>query len=342
MVAPCLWAMILISHEQSSQEPPSEAGLRGQIQPYLQLAISAVIGAALSQVASALITRRPPLVYFTSMSHPLLWYRLLPNLTFKPGILVGLAITAGPLVLWLIWIFWGMEKRLNRIDSLLVVITLSGFLAVGLIISVKIGGGSNLHNLDMFLITLVLLAGVAVGRLQSSSETLPNYWPPVVCLFVLASVFIPVFWTVSTGERLKIASPALVEETLSSVKAAIEGAVQHGEVLLLDQRQLITFGHVPEVAMVWEYELVEVMDHAMASDTTYFQQFYQDLQTHRFSLIVSDPLPVVWKGKTHSFGEENDAWVSHVTVPLLEWYEPSLKLDEVGVWLLVPKSEEVN
>ena len=42
-----------------------------------------------------------------------------------------------------------------------VILPLLAFLIVGLVVSAKIGGGGDLHNLDMFLIGLVFAAGVA-------------------------------------------------------------------------------------------------------------------------------------------------------------------------------------
>ena len=44
------------------------------------------------------------------------------------------------------------------------------FLAVGLIASAKIGGGSNLHNIDMFWITLALIAAWAWKEVCHSSH----------------------------------------------------------------------------------------------------------------------------------------------------------------------------
>jgi hypothetical protein len=85
-----------------------------------------------------------------------------------------------------------------------------------------------------------------------------------------------------------------------------------------------------------EYDLIELMDHAMAGSGSVLENFYEDLHKQRFELIVSDPVSIVWKGRKYSFGEENDAWVRNVSVPLLEWYQPVHKFDDVGVWLLAP------
>jgi len=46
------------------------------------------------------------------------------------------------------------------------------------------------------------------------------------------------------------------------------------------------------------------MDQAMANNGSYFEEFYQDLKNHRFSLIISDPVFVQEKDSNVTFGEE--------------------------------------
>jgi hypothetical protein len=60
------------------------------------------------------------------------------------------------------------------------------------------------------------------------------------------------------------------------------------------------------------------------------------LEQGRFSLIISDPMNVFWKGRHESFGEENDAWVTYVSQPILDLYQPIARWDDMGVWLLAP------
>ena len=74
---------------------------------------------------------------------PLLWYRLLPNATYKPGILLGLAIAVLPLVITLVYLSAARRWVLNTWQKLGLILPLLAFLAVGLIVSVKIGGGAT-------------------------------------------------------------------------------------------------------------------------------------------------------------------------------------------------------
>jgi hypothetical protein len=48
------------------------------------------------------------------------------------------------------------------------------------------------------------------------------------------------------------------------------------------------------------------------------------------------------KDSSFQFGEENNAWVKWVSGPVLCYYDQKTTLKEVGVQLLVPKSEPVD
>ena len=79
------------------------------------------------------------------------------------------------------------------------------------------------------------------------------------------------------------------------------------------------------------------MDQAMADNSAYFEGFYQDLKANRFVLIVNEPSNYIIRGSEYSFGQENDAYVKWVTIPLLCTYEPIYTASEIGVELLVPR-----
>jgi hypothetical protein len=94
-------------------------------------------------------------------------------------------------------------------------------------------------------------------------------------------------------------------------------------------------GHVPE------FEKVFLMEMAMASHQPYLQAFRGDLQSRRFTLIVSEPLRINYQGRDRQFGEENDAWVRGVSEPVLCYYIPTLALEEYGIQLYAPAAEDL-
>jgi len=85
-----------------------------------------------------------------------------------------------------------------------------------------------------------------------------------------------------------------------------------------------------------------MMDEAMAENAAYFAPFIRDLASHRFALIISEPLWIKFQGGDYHFGNENDAWVKWVSIPVLCYYQPVETFLDVGVQLLVPRWEPLE
>jgi hypothetical protein len=133
-----------------------------------------------------------------------------------------------------------------------------------------------------------------------------------------------------------------IDSALQTIQQEVDSAQIQGEVLFMDQRQLLTFGYISGVVLVPEYEKKRLMDEALSENSTYFEPFYADLAAHRFSLIVSEPLRTPIKDSSFQFGEENNAWVKWVSNAVLCYYEEKTTLKEVGVQLLIPKNESAD
>lgn len=273
---------------------------------------------------------------------PLLWERLLPNTTYAPGILLGLLFAAGPLVILLIILARKLPWKLDALQKLLIFGELFAFLGVGIIVSVKIGGGSNLHNLDMFLITLVLLAGLLweTGGARLVARVRSSGW--LVKGLLALVVLYPASQGMMSATPLGLPSNAEAQEAVASIQRAVAAELP-GEILFIDQRQLLTFGAVQQIPLIAEYEKKLMMDMAMADNAQYFRPFYADLEAHRFSLIISEPLWANFQGGTYhgGFGNENDAWVKWVSIPVLCAYEPVEMNERIGVQLLKPRQGAV-
>jgi hypothetical protein len=268
---------------------------------------------------------------------PLLWERLLPNATYPLGILLGILLVTLPLVILLIYLVRTRRWQLDWLRGLVVAGPLALFLGVGLVVSVKIGGGSNLHNLDMFLIGLLLAAALAwrAGgfRALAHLEQEPVWVQGLMVVMMLVFAYQPVLG----AGPIELPAKDRVDRALSELREEVELAAQQGDVLFMDQRQLLTFGYVPKIPLVAEYEKKLMMDTAMTGDESYFIPLYKDLARHRFSLIVSEPLHTRVRKSEYQFGDENNAWVRWVAAPVLCYYEPLVTFKDVKVQLLVPR-----
>jgi len=292
---------------------------------------SGLLGGGAAWVLMQILVPREEAIYATALQQDLLPYRLWASATNEVGIVVGLLLAALPLLVLLILAFVKTKQKMDWLFTASLTAALVSETAVGLIASIKIGGGNNLHNLDMLLLTLILLAFLAYPTWK---KLLPE--KPLFQLLTFLVILSPVWFVSRSGSVRKFPSEARIQEVLSIVSQEIEQAAVEGDVLFIDQRQLLTFGDVPSVPLVEEYELKEMMNEAMRRNEPYFEGFYEDLESHRFSLIISDPLNTYYQGSTNIFGEENDLWVEQVSEPILQHYEPIQQLQREGIWLLAP------
>ncbi len=329
LVAPGIWAAIWALLEDVDTE---QSWLRRLKRP-IALGLAGLAGGAASQVVQSLAFPRENPVYATALKQELLWYRLFPNPTNTLGIVPGLILATGPVILILGWVIVKGYLKWDGLQLLGLTASLAAFLGVGVVASLKIGGGSNLHNLDMLLLAILLFA--AIGLYQIQGKRIKSI-PVLVRISIALAAIIPACLAIRTGEPLRLPDKQVVDTALATMSVEIQAASEKGEVLFIDQRQLLTFGEIENVPLVMDYELKDMMNQAMGRNGPYFERFYADLENHRFSMIVSDPLAIVYQGSSHQFGEENDLWVEQVAVPLLEYYRPEVKLGEVGVWLMVP------
>jgi hypothetical protein len=325
------------------------ASLRYITLPALWVILGTAVG-YVSQEAYKLVSGNPPEVFGSSFSSDLLWYRLLPNPTYPLGILPSAVLVSLPLLLLAGVKLWHTWRGLHPLR----LFGLAGILAVlfagGVVVSVKIGGGSNLHNLDAYLVLLLLIcAAIYLGALHidhpqpSDIRTqLPTWLEP---LLLALTVAIPIGYALTTGGPLPQRDPAAADQALQAVAQAVEQSNQQGkEVLFISQRHLLTFGMLGDTTtpLVDDYELVFLMEMAMAGNRPYLDAFQSDLKQQRYGLIVSGPLTTNLQGRQHSFGEENDAWVKEISIPILCYYEPVLKQKDPALMLLVPRANPCN
>jgi len=292
----------------------------------------------------------------------LLWYRLFPNATYDFGILIGLILAVVPVIILLVYLSVTRRWVINLWQKLSINLPLLAFLVVGLIVSVKIGGGGDLHNMDMFLIGVMFAGAIAwrhggyelIGQIAQAPAgirivtVLAIVVPALQSLLGLTPISIHEDrrWVMTLADILPTDPPLEVlpseqdtQKSLNEIRNAVKLASTQGEVLFMDQRQLLTFGYVKRVPLIPEYDKKVLINQAMSADAQYFSAFYKDLAAQRFSLIITNPLHENIQTDLNQFGEENNAWVKWVSTPVLCYYEPLNTLRKVTVQLLVPRQD---
>jgi len=304
-----------------------------------------------SQQAYQLWSGNPQSWFGSSFTSDLLWYRLLPNPTFPLGILPSALLVSLPLIGLMIARLINRWREFHLIRILGLAAILGVLFVGGVIVSVKIGGGSNLHNLDAYLALLLVIGSyIFFDRFQpdQTTQVVENTQDHIhdsnslakltEGIFIAAALVIPMYFTLTTGGQLPKWDYPAAQAALQTINSETQQAVKRGgEVMFISQRHLLTFKDVQNVPLVPEYELVFLMEMAMSDNAAYMDAFHTDISNQRFAMIVSEPLVIQYQGRTHGFGEENDAWVARISEPVLCYYEPAIKLDSVGVILYTPR-----
>ncbi len=299
--------------------------------------------AFLAQAGYVIWSGNDPEQFGSSFTSSLLWYRLLPSATYPLGVLPAITLAAlPPAVLLYFWLrrSW---RAFDVIRWLGLGSMLGVLLAGGVVVSTKIGGGSNLHNLDSFLVLVAIIATFVFFErpmpdvAQPAAESAPGPSSRLPSWALALAVLIPVGFALGNGRPLIRRDPAVARSVIEEIDQAVRAVRAEGhEVLFISERHLLTFDTITGAPLEPDYEKVFLMEMAMAGNPNYLGTFHSLLEARHFGLIVSHPLKIQFQGRNHVFGEENDAWVRAVSEPVLCYYAPAATFNEVGVQLLYP------
>jgi hypothetical protein len=281
-----------------------------------------------------------PSQFGSPFTSALLWERLWPNAAFPLGILPGILLVSAPLftLAWLRLRQKGFDLGVWR--SLGAAALLVIFFAGGLVVSVKIGGGTNLHNMDAYLVLLLVTTSVLVfGAYAPESNKKAVLQLKISTPLLIALLAVPIGFAVLSGGPLEIPTRPVAADVLTQIQStADEVLLDGGEVLFISQRHLLTFHLVKGVPLVHEYEKLFLMEMAISHNDDYLSDFSKDIDQHRFDLIVTDPLyNNILTVSQDPLAPENNAWVRNVGRPLLCAYEVVTTFDDPAIQLLTPR-----
>jgi hypothetical protein len=322
--------------------------------PPAALTVAGLTVAWLSRLWFMTFSEADPAVFNAALDSPLLLYRLLPTSMYDWGVLPTAVLVSVPALAILFlhlrgrWRDWHWI-RLAGLGSMLFIL-----LAGGLIVSTKIGGGANLHNLDGYLTLLaVTLCYLLLERFatestitlnadsQPAAQVLSEIERPVPSfpwLVMFALVVVPLVLAVRIRYPFLPARP--VDESAYATVAALqqaidESAAQGGQVLFITQRQLLTFGLIKNVPMVGGYDNVDLMEFAIMGYPPGLQSFYNALEHQRFKLIIA-PYQSRVQSLEGSFAEESYSWYVYISKPLMKFYRVKAEFKDFDFLILEP------
>ena len=280
-------------------------------------------------------------LFYTSLASDILWYRLLPNASYFLGILPAAILASLPAWIGMYIMLRATKDDWHPLRLFFILAALFVLFIGGLIVSLKIGGGANLHNMDVYIsMLLIVLAYMVFARYRREGDGDFGRQVGLHWLLVIALIIMPAWSYLQFGVGYyKNYDPAKTQKTLASLQEHVDQAnAQGGEVLFITQRQLISMHMLHNVKLVPEYEREDLMELAMSNNLHYLGQFQSDMENQRFALIVVDPLNFNIMTRDRSFAEENNVWVRKIVKQILCNYREEAVFPQDDIALYVPQT----
>ena len=261
--------------------------------------------------------------FTSSFTSDLLWYRLWPNVNFAMGVIPAILFISGPLIL--IIVFAAKQwTSLHTIRWLGLITMIVALFAGSAVVSTKIGGGGDLHNMDTY---AVLISVVALYFLSDSVQIEPNTTKVMIRPMPALAIALvtPIMLLIPILSPYPQYNHDLNEQAHQQVVDIVNEIGQDGPVLFINDRQLIALGEV-NVPLVYDYEVVTLMEMAMSNNRPYLERFYNELATHQFAAIISGRQNLVIK-QDGVFSEENNVWNTRVSPYILCYYESNITIE---------------
>ena len=336
-------ATIIYVLETPFKSSDLKSSLRYLKSPIIWVTSSTVIALGTQIIYLFFAGYRDPGYVTYSLNQKLLWYRLLPNATFYPGVLLAVLLIAIPIMLLMAINMHGWRKRWHwfRLGSLAVVLLV--FFFGGLLASTKIGGGTNVHNMDGFILILYIIGTYVYWGSFVHDPGIPPQSHRSNPYIIALTLVIPVLYMQPIWGPLDLPDIRQAERDLNNLGVLVEGVAEDGgEILFLSERQLLAHNYIDDVPLFPEYEKMFLMEMSMAGNMQLLAPFHADIATQRFDLIISEPLFTTVKVEGEvSLAEENNAWIRYVAKPILCVYEPWLTFEKSQVQLLVPRERSI-
>ena len=279
-------------------------------------------------------------IYFTSN---LLWYRLFPNATFPGGVFLMTMLASLPLIGIIAIYYYRSGFNYHIVRHVGIALILLVLFAGGMFVSTKIGGGNNIHNLDAYLMILLISGSYLYFGKSVPDNDVPEreFSQKFLNVFVVFAIIIPVIFTLQVGRPLGLQEKSRTDNALMTIQEYADTTIaEGGKVLFIAERQLLTFGEIKNVPLLPEYERMDLMEMVMGGNEEYLAEFRQRIENQEYALIISEPLVAKYKGRGKPFGDENDVYVRQVTEVVLCYYEPVKRITKFPIQLLMPKAEE--
>ncbi len=291
------------------------------------IGVSGLFGGILGYLLVYLGSNQAPQLLTSAFSSLLLWQRLLPSPAYGMGILLWIIIVTSPAIFLILYKNNNLSNRILKMRYSFVALILAIFFIGGLIVSVKIGGGSDIHNLDGFVLLLLIVIlyelsnrlGFSIRYFEKSNL----YSLGFTLLFLLPGIF-----TLNSIRRIVTPDYNLANQTINEIQEIIDTANKDNkEVLLGDQQHLILFGKLTGIEYNSIFEKTLITEAAISLNIKYLQQYnLQPMEDQFFGVLILEPQQWGIKDtKTDRFADENNYYIRIYSKEFRKYYSLTSK-----------------
>jgi hypothetical protein len=277
----------------------------------------------------------PPEYFENPLSTPLLWDRLFPSSTNPTGLLQGILIAAVPGIICT-GIYYFFSSSYTWIRRICVLGILISFLIGGFFVSVRIGGGADLHNFDGFFLLLMIVVEYGFFKKITSDTNPPQEISQTINIILICLMLIlPLYKPLSKSPTI---DTVIDQKEYQDFHTRVETDVKSGKsVLLTENPQLLAFGSWETPPAAPEFEKVFLMEAAMTGNQAYLNKYNETLLAQKYDYIVVAPINTTLQDHTHPNSEENNYWVEKISIPMLCYYEVVQSFVSLGMDYLAPR-----
>ncbi len=336
---PGILAAVLYFLEIPIQPPDAKSSWKSVgvylLKPVLWLVVGTAVAFAVMRSYIYFSGLTNPGDFYTSLTSSLLWVRLWPNASSSLGVLPGIILFSAPL--WAVGV-----KSLKTLGSWLRVGFILAALLVlfvgGIFVSMKIGGGADIHNMDAYAVLLLIVFAYLFFARQTPENGQPVSQVTLHWSVTWLLVLIPAWFAAQGAAGFWQYDSAKSQATLTAIQQRVDSVnAGGGEILFITQRHLISMHMLSGVKLIPEYEREELMEMAMAQNEAYLKVFRDDLEKHRFAAIIVDPLRFNFVGQDDAMGAENNAWTRYVVKKILCNYKQAAIFPADRIAIYVPQ-----
>jgi hypothetical protein len=229
-------------------------------------------------------------------------------------------------------------KSLHPIRWLGLIVMVIFLFAGSTVVSTKIGGGGDLHNMDTYAVLVAIVALYFIGGQVEVEPGSPEVGVRLSPVFAVALIT-PLLFLIPMLSPYPRYNHEHNQQAHQQLVDVVNEIGRDGPVLFINERQLVALGDV-NVPLVYDYEVVTLMEMAMSGNQVYLNRFYNDLASHRFASIISGRQNLVIK-QDGSFAEENNVWNTHVSPYILCYYESNttIEADDSRIEIYMPRTQ---